>query len=208
MQEALKHLKDGKVDRIILTRPEVEAGKLSSIEKGKDTLEALMSPPLDAITKIMGHGAWKALENTNRLELQSFAFMRGKTQEGFIIADETQNTSYQQLKLLASRFGGGKLCIIGDPDQLDRKANWSVDSALTKMANFVEKEQQKEGDDDMSRWRVVRFDIDDCQRHEAAKSSLNMFKKMEEEEPSLKETENNRAAPALLSSALRSIASQ
>lgn len=144
VQEGLKQLRSGTVRKLIFTRPAVLAGEALGHLPGSesDKIEPLLAPLLDSITKIMGPGAWAALQNANLLELQSFAYMRGRTQwvhgrqnnphalltlsslsllsftayaaafdphigsdEAFVIADEEQNASFTQLKLLATRVG-------------------------------------------------------------------------------------------------------
>ena len=78
-----------------------ELGFLPGSEK--DKLSPLLAPMLDSIDKILGPGAWVALQNAHMLEMQSFAYMRGRTHErAFVIADEVQNASFSQLKLLAT----------------------------------------------------------------------------------------------------------
>lgn len=147
VQEGLRQLREGRVRKIILGRPAVTAGNenigyLPGSER--DKLIPFLAPLLDAIDKIMGPGAWEALQRQDLLELQSFAYMRGRTHEAaFVIADEVQNASLEQLKLLATRVGeGSRLCILGDGSQPDRRlgGNWAgggSDGRATAIELFV-----------------------------------------------------------------------
>ena len=146
VQEGLRRLRDGRVRKIILGRPAVTADEELGFLPGseKDKLTPFLAPLLDAIDKVMGPGAWEALQRKHLLELQSFAYMRGRTHEdAFVIADEVQNASLGQLKLLATRVGeGSRLCILGDGSQPDRRlgANWAgggPDGRATSIELFV-----------------------------------------------------------------------
>ena len=152
VQAGLSALRSGQVERLILARPNVLAGEelgfLPGTEKSK--LEPLLAPALDAITKVMGPKAWDALHKAGLLEFQSFAYMRGRTHDhAFVVADEIQNASFVQLKMLATRVGANsKLCILGDPTQFDRRDNWA-NSPLNLFAKAVTEKQQAQ-----SAWQI------------------------------------------------------
>jgi len=125
-----------------------ELGFLPGTEKSK--LEPLLAPALDAITKVMGPKAWDALHKAGLLDFQSFAYMRGRTHDhAFVVAEEIQNASFVQLKMLATRVGANsKLCILGDPTQFDRRDNWA-NSPLNLFAKAVTEKQQVQ-----SAWQI------------------------------------------------------
>ena len=214
VQEGLRQLKDGTVKKIILGRPAVQAGEDLGFLPGaeKDKLQPLLAPMLDAIDKIMGQpGAWAGLQNKNLLEMQSFAFMRGRTHENaFVIADEVQNASLAQLKLLATRVGdGSKLCILGDGSQPDRKVggNWSEGKSSIEL--FVEKIEsglmERAGVEEElgDRCKVVRLTNADCQRSATARAMNQLFDTLEDE---IAPRRNERADPAgLLRQAMQGV---
>ena len=196
VQEGLRRLRAGSVRKLIFTRPAVlageELGHLPGTEAQK--LEPLLAPLLDSVTKIMGAGAWAALKNKNLLELQSFAYMRGRTHDdAFVVADEEQNASFTQLKLLATRLGtNAKLCILGDPAQPDRAlgGNWSAPpggSSLDLLAHFIEDGGMKRAPGitaaQAKSVAVARLSEADCQRSTTAATMLSAFGQLEAERP-------------------------
>lgn len=149
VQEGLERLRSGRVSKLILGRPAVTADEDLGFLPGteRDKITPLLAPMLDAIDKVMGPGAWAALQRAHLLEMQSFAYMRGRNHDdAFVVADEVQNASLQQLKLLATRLGrGSKLCVLGDGSQPDRNvgANWGAGphgmiSSIERFARFIE----------------------------------------------------------------------
>jgi hypothetical protein len=207
LQEGVRHLMNGLVERIIIARPNVPAGEDLGFLPGSEAnkLEPLLAPALDAITKVLGPGVWAQLQRSGLLELQSFAYMRGRTHDAaWIVADETQNASFTQLKMLCTRFGmGSKLCILGDPTQSDRGSNWAgsplarfcehlsslharghaqmqdpwaIDADPEPQINPAEADG---GQPDVSKIQAVRFTNEDCQRSATALASLRIFEQME-----------------------------
>jgi phosphate starvation-inducible PhoH-like protein len=120
---ALHYLHTGNINRIILTRPVVEAGESLGFLPG--TLEEKINPytrPLyDAIQEMLSADELKALTEHNIIELAPLAYMRGRTlSNAFIILDEAQNTSHIQMKMFLTRLGeGSKMVITGDISQTD-----------------------------------------------------------------------------------------
>ncbi len=120
---AVKYLKEGKVARIILTRPAVEAGEKLGFLPG--TLEEKISPYLrplyDALFEMLDPDKVQALLDRNIIEIAPLAFMRGRTlNDAFIILDEAQNTTREQMKMFLTRLGfGSKVVVTGDISQID-----------------------------------------------------------------------------------------
>jgi len=120
---AVKYLKEGKVARIILTRPAVEAGEKLGFLPG--TLEEKISPYLrplyDALFEMLDPDKVQTLLDRNIIEIAPLAFMRGRTlNDAFIILDEAQNTTREQMKMFLTRLGfGSKVVVTGDISQID-----------------------------------------------------------------------------------------
>ena len=120
---AAKMLKKGQVKKIILTRPAVEAGESLGFLPGdlKEKVDPYLRPLYDALHDVLG------LEQTNRLiergiiEIAPLAYMRGRTlDDAFVILDEAQNTTGEQMKMFLTRLGfGSKMVVTGDETQID-----------------------------------------------------------------------------------------
>ena len=112
-----------RVDRIILSRPAVEAGERLGFLPGdlKDKIDPYLRPLYDALHDMMpGDRVTKALE-TGAFEVAPLAFMRGRTlHNAFVVLDEAQNTTTMQMKMFLTRLGeGSRMAVTGDPSQVD-----------------------------------------------------------------------------------------
>jgi phosphate starvation-inducible PhoH-like protein len=111
------------VRRIILTRPAVEAGEKLGFLPGDLTqkVDPYLRPLYDALFEMLGFEAVERLIEKNVIEIAPLAFMRGRTlNEAFIILDEAQNTTVEQMKMFLTRMGfGSKSVITGDITQCD-----------------------------------------------------------------------------------------
>lgn len=120
---ALEHLLDNKVKKIIITRPVVEAGeKIGYLPGDANTkLFPYLLPIEDEINYFIGPAYSATLKLNNKIEVVPLGFMRGRNfHESFIIADECQNASYEQLKMLLTRIGrNSKMVLTGDIHQSD-----------------------------------------------------------------------------------------
>ncbi|WP_114395755.1 PhoH family protein [Oleisolibacter albus] len=121
--QAVSLLMQGKVDRIILSRPAVEAGERLGFLPGdlKDKVDPYLRPLYDALYDMMpGDQVQKRLE-TGVIEVAPLAFMRGRTlSSAFVILDEAQNTTAMQMKMFLTRLGeGSRMAITGDITQID-----------------------------------------------------------------------------------------
>ncbi len=123
MAMAVAALTRGKVSRIILTRPAVEAGETLGFLPGDlaDKVNPYLRPLYDALYDMLSFDKTRALIEQQTIEIAPLAFMRGRTlNNAFIILDEAQNTSPEQMKMLLTRIGYGSQAVItGDITQID-----------------------------------------------------------------------------------------
>jgi phosphate starvation-inducible protein PhoH and related proteins len=120
---AAEALMNGEVDRIILSRPAVEAGERLGFLPGdmKEKVDPYLRPLYDALYDMMPQSLVQKGLAENQIEIAPLAFMRGRTlASAFIILDEAQNTTPQQMKMFLTRIGeGSRMVITGDPTQVD-----------------------------------------------------------------------------------------
>jgi phosphate starvation-inducible protein PhoH and related proteins len=124
---AAEALMNGEVDRIILSRPAVEAGERLGFLPGdmKDKVDPYLRPLYDALYDMMPQSLVEKGLAEKQIEIAPLAFMRGRTlASAFIILDEAQNTTSQQMKMFLTRLGeGSRMVITGDPTQVDLPVN-------------------------------------------------------------------------------------
>jgi len=120
---ALEHLLEDKIKKIIITRPVVEAGEKIGYLPGKyeEKLFPYLLPIEDEINYFIGPALNATLKLNNKIEIVPLGFMRGRNfHDCFIVADECQNASYEQLKMLLTRIGqNSKMVLTGDVSQSD-----------------------------------------------------------------------------------------
>ncbi len=123
MAMAVKAFKNHEVSRIILTRPAVEAGEKLGFLPGdlQNKVDPYLRPLYDALYDIMGAEAYQKQIERGAIEIAPLAYMRGRTlDDSYIILDEAQNTSTEQMKMFLTRLGiGSKAIITGDITQID-----------------------------------------------------------------------------------------
>jgi phosphate starvation-inducible PhoH-like protein len=121
--KAVEAIEAGRIDRIVLTRPAVEAGEsLGFLPGGVETkLQPYLRPLYDALTDRLGNKRVKMMLGEGMIEIAPVAFMRGRTlNNAFVVIDEAQNCTYSQIKMLLTRLGWNSTMILtGDPDQSD-----------------------------------------------------------------------------------------
>ncbi len=120
---AIAALKEGRVKRILLTRPAVEAGENLGFLPGdlQEKVDPYLRPLYDALNDALGvEGVAKAMER-GQIEVAPLAYMRGRTlDDSFVILDEAQNTTPEQMKMFLTRLGfGSRMVITGDVTQID-----------------------------------------------------------------------------------------
>jgi phosphate starvation-inducible PhoH-like protein len=165
---AIASLKRGDVEKIILTRPAVEAGESLGFLPGdlKDKVDPYLRPIYDALYAILG------AEHTNRLmergviEIAPLAYMRGRTLDGaFVILDEAQNTTNAQMKMFLTRLGfGSKMIVNGDVTQIDLPSNSR--SGLVQAMGILK---------DVNHIEFVQFTADDVVRHPVVAAIINAY---------------------------------
>jgi phosphate starvation-inducible PhoH-like protein len=123
MAQALQCLKDKTVQRLVLTRPAVEAGEALGFLPGdmKEKIFPYLRPLYDALYDLMEADEAERLIERGFIEIAPLAYMRGRTlKNAFIILDEAQNTTTKQIFMFLPRVGIGSRCVItGDPSQCD-----------------------------------------------------------------------------------------
>jgi phosphate starvation-inducible PhoH-like protein len=123
MAMAVAAFKEKQVSRIILTRPAVEAGEKLGFLPGdlQDKVDPYFRPLYDALYDILGVESFQRLMERNLIEIAPLAYMRGRTlDDSFIILDEAQNTTTEQMKMFLTRLGfGSKAVVTGDMTQID-----------------------------------------------------------------------------------------
>ena len=148
----------GEVDRLVVTRPAVEAGERLGFLPGDLTekVDPYMAPIWEALNDIMGADAVRRRRERGEIEVAPIAFMRGRTlNHAFVIVDEAQNTSRLQMKMVLTRLGeGARMAVTGDPGQVDLPR--AEDSGLAHAVRIL---------DGVKGVAVSRFAADDVVRH-------------------------------------------
>lgn len=141
MAMAIQAFKSGEVNRIILTRPAIEAGEKLGFLPGdlQSKIDPYLRPLYDALYQIMGAESYLHNSEKGLIEVAPLAYMRGRTLDNaFIILDEAQNTTPAQMKMFLTRIGfGSKVIITGDQSQKDLPAG--VTSGLDTAVNVLKK---------------------------------------------------------------------
>jgi phosphate starvation-inducible PhoH-like protein len=121
--QAVAQLVAGSVDRLILSRPAVEAGERLGFLPGdmREKVDPYLRPLYDALYDMLPSEQVERRIASGEIEIAPIAFMRGRTlANAFIILDEAQNTTPQQMKMFLTRFGeGSRMVVCGDPNQVD-----------------------------------------------------------------------------------------
>ena len=167
---AVSVLKSKAVDRIIITRPAVEAGERLGFLPGdlKEKVDPYLTPLYDALNDMIPRDKLKIYLDQRTIEIAPLAYMRGRTlHNSFIILDEAQNATPMQMKMFLTRLGvTSKAIITGDITQVDLPANEK--SGLIDAANILKKV------DGIS---FVHFDETDVVRHKLVKNIIKAYAK-------------------------------
>ena len=172
---AVQALKNKEVRRIILTRPAVEAGEKLGFLPGdiKEKLDPYMQPLYDALRDMIPSEKLDNYIEKGIIQIAPLAFMRGRTLDNaFVILDEGQNTTHNQMKMFLTRMGkNAKFMINGDPGQIDlpRRTISGIKEALLVLRNV-------EG------VGIVFFDEKDVVRHKLVKKIISAYKGIENRE--------------------------
>ncbi|MCL8007537.1 PhoH family protein [Gelidibacter japonicus] len=172
---AVRALKNKEVKRIILTRPAVEAGENLGFLPGdlKEKLDPYMQPLYDALRDMIPAEKLAQFLENGTIQIAPLAFMRGRTLDNaFVILDEGQNTTHNQMKMFLTRMGkNAKFLLTGDPGQIDlpRRTISGLKEALLILRNV-------EG------IGIVVLDEKDVIRHKLVKRIIQAYKEIEPRE--------------------------
>ena len=155
---AITLLMEKKIDRVILSRPAVEAGEKLGFLPGdmKEKVDPYLRPLYDALYELFGTEKINKKIESGEIEIAPLAFMRGRTLKNcFAILDEAQNATETQIKMFLTRIGeNSKLVVNGDPSQIDLINK--RDSGLTKSKKILK---------DLKEIKIIEFDHNDVVRH-------------------------------------------
>ncbi|KAA3620301.1 MAG: PhoH family protein [Proteobacteria bacterium] len=165
---AVMALSQGEIDRIILVRPAVEAGERLGFLPGDigQKVDPYVRPLYDALYEMLGFERVGKLVERGVIELAPLAYMRGRTlNDAFIILDEAQNTTREQMKMFLTRIGfESRAVITGDPSQIDLPSRGS--SGLVHALDIL---------DDMEGISVMRFQSRDVVRHRLVQRIVDAY---------------------------------
>tara|TARA_B100000242_G_scaffold107839_1_gene74899 strand:- start:681 stop:1685 length:1005 start_codon:yes stop_codon:yes gene_type:complete len=167
---AITLLMEKKIDRVILSRPAVEAGEKLGFLPGdmKEKVDPYLRPLYDALYELFGVDKIDKKIETGEIEIAPLAFMRGRTLKNcFAILDEAQNATETQIKMFLTRIGeNSKLVVNGDPSQVDLINK--RDSGLIKSRNILK---------DIKEIKIIEFDHNDVVRHPLVTKIIKAYQK-------------------------------
>ena len=181
MAMAIKAFKNREVNRIILTRPAVEAGEKLGFLPGdlQEKVDPYLRPLYDALHDIMGIEVFQKNMEKGLIEVAPLAYMRGRTlNDSYIILDEAQNTTPEQMKMFLTRLGfGSKVIVTGDVTQIDLPKGKS--SGLKTVMEILEGVNGIDfiyfNEKDVVRHKLVQDIIKAYEKYETNKEDLNDF---------------------------------
>ena len=170
---AVRALQDKEVERIILTRPAVEAGERLGFLPGDlmSKVDPYLRPLYDALHDMVGADGMAKLFERNAVEVAPLAFMRGRTlNDSFIILDEAQNTTPEQMKMFLTRIGfNSRVVVTGDETQVDVAGGRSGLGGTEAILNGVESVAfVRLRSNDVVRHRIVQDIVDAYERNSTA----------------------------------------
>ena len=186
MAMAITAFKNEEVNRIILTRPAIEAGEKLGFLPGdlQSKIDPYLRPLYDALYQIMGADSFQKNMEKGLIEVAPLAYMRGRTLDNaFIILDEAQNTTPAQMKMFLTRIGfGSKVVVTGDATQKDLApgATSGLDVALRVLKNV----------EDIG---ICRLSSADVVRHPLVQKIVKAYEEYEKKETKGKEKNRNRS---------------
>lgn len=171
---AVKAFKNHEINRIILTRPAVEAGEKLGFLPGdlQNKVDPYLRPLYDALFDMMGAETFAKYIEKGSIEVAPLAYMRGRTlDDAFIILDEAQNTTREQIKMFLTRLGfNSKMVITGDITQIDLP-----DAGKSGLVDAI---RVLKNVDDIA---IVRFSEKDVVRHKLVQDIIKAYEKANEE---------------------------
>ncbi|HHJ16770.1 MAG TPA: PhoH family protein [Gammaproteobacteria bacterium] len=169
---AVQALEQEKVRRMVLVRPAVEAGERLGFLPGdlSQKVDPYLRPLYDALYEMLGFERVAKLIERNVIEIAPLAFMRGRTlNDAFVILDEAQNTTVEQMKMFLTRIGFGSTAVVtGDITQIDLPKH--IKSGLCQVMDVL---------DGVEGIGFTRFDARDVVRHPLVKKILHAYERFE-----------------------------
>lgn len=169
---AVYALKNKEIDKIILTRPAVEAGEKLGFLPGdmNEKVDPYLRPLFDALQEMMGQDAYLRHIERGSIEIAPLAYMRGRTlSNSFIILDEAQNTTKEQMKMFLTRMGeNSRIVVTGDVTQIDLPKN--VQSGMIDAIEVL---------DGVEGIEIVKLTAKDVVRHELVTRIIQAYEKAE-----------------------------
>lgn len=170
---AVSAFRDKQVNRIILTRPAVEAGEKLGFLPGdlQQKVDPYLRPLYDALFDMLGSENFQKYQERGNIEVAPLAYMRGRTlDDSFIILDEAQNTTPEQMKMFLTRLGfGSKIVVTGDITQIDLPDGKR--SGLVEVIKILKNVEDIE---------TVKFTQKDVVRHRLVQDIIKAYEKYEE----------------------------
>ena len=168
VMHGIKLYQEGLVDKIIVTRPAVSVDEDLGFLPGdlNEKMQPWTRPIFDVMGEYYKQSDIAEMLKEGIIEISPLAYMRGRTfKNAYIVADEMQNATINQMKMLLTRLGeGSKMVVTGDLAQADRRS----DNGLINFCNLLANKQPKHID-------IVQFDMGDIERHEAVKEVLDIY---------------------------------
>lgn len=181
---AVYALKNKEIDKIILTRPAVEAGEKLGFLPGdmNEKVDPYLRPLFDALQEMMGQDAYLRHIERGSIEIAPLAYMRGRTlSNSFIILDEAQNTTKEQMKMFLTRMGeNSRIVVTGDVTQIDLPKN-----VKSGMIDAIEVLDGVEGIE------IVKLTSKDVVRHELVTRIIQAYEKAESARAKVAKDEND-----------------
>ncbi|MDU1832118.1 MAG: PhoH family protein [Finegoldia sp.] len=172
MAMAINAFRNNEVDRIILTRPAVEAGESLGFLPGdlQEKIDPYLRPIYDAMFDILGYENFEKFKERGLIEVAPLAYMRGRTLDNaYIILDEAQNTTNEQMKMFLTRIGyGSKAIVTGDITQVDLPRGKK--SGLLVATNILR---------DIKGISFLEFEKTDVVRHPLVQKIIGAYEKLE-----------------------------
>lgn len=181
---AVYALKNKEIDKIILTRPAVEAGEKLGFLPGdmNEKVDPYLRPLFDALQEMMGQDAYLRHIERGSIEIAPLAYMRGRTlSNSFIILDEAQNTTKEQMKMFLTRMGeNSRIVVTGDVTQIDLPKN--VKSGMIDAIEVL---------DGVDGIEIVKLTAKDVVRHELVTRIIQAYEKAESARAKVAKDEND-----------------
>lgn len=183
---AVAAFRERTVNRIILTRPAVEAGERLGFLPGdlQNKVDPYLRPLYDALYDMLGGETFQKYQERGSIEVAPLAYMRGRTlDDSFIILDEAQNTTKEQMKMFLTRLGfGSKVVITGDETQIDLPSD--------KVSGLKDAIRVLDGVKDIA---VCRLTSADVVRHALVQEIINAYEKADRQKEIKKPSANDRS---------------